>query len=105
MRFLILTVALVACQSSNKEQKSYSDRLDEMKSKRDLGILMKPLLLTLLLTLTSCSWFDRSNEPKSDKDENLGLAKDRRALYCELSKPIYDAQGFVGSKCDGLTFT
>ena len=33
--FLVATLFLVGCKSDNKEQKSYSDRLDELKSKRD----------------------------------------------------------------------
>lgn len=67
---------------------------------------MKPLLLTLLLLINSCSNYGRNHAPKSNSSKQDWTSLSQTGdLYCDLAQESYEKKGYVHSKCDGVGFT
>ena len=69
---------------------------------------MRSLLsfITMACILTACGWFEpRTEEPKDSMAEKLDLVREKRDLYCDLSRERVLSRGWAVAKCDGLLFT
>ena len=56
--------------------------------------------------MVSCSTLTKDNEPRhATHDEKLIQVLLKRERYCDLSKKMYERDGYVNGKCDSLLFT
>lgn len=67
---------------------------------------MRYALVLTLLACSACGYFRRDQEPKEPVATEAPQALlDTGSLYCQLSRPAYQAKGYVHSRCDGAGFT
>lgn len=65
------------------------------------------IYMIALSLITSCNWgpFKKDNERKKTFAEKVEELEAKKQLYCDLSRPQYEAQGWMVGRCDGLLWT